>query len=197
MIITQAITAGTWFEYYEQGDFFRILTDSASTTFDVEFYNAGKEVVEAVSVKAGYSERFIGGGFDRIKIRATANATVQFVIRLGNVVGYDIAPTGQVSGTVAIDGVTNAVQMVHITPVVTSASTLLRNAKSNRRYLLLQNKDSVGNIWVRVEGVSVSQATGIFLGPGDSLEFASICPSGAIFAIGDIASNPNLLVVEG
>lgn len=196
MIITQAITAGTWFEYYEQGDFFRILTDSASTTFDVEFYNAGKEVVEAVGVKAGYSERFIGGGFDRIKIRATADSSVQFVIRLGNVVGYDIAPTGQISGTVAVNGVTNAGSFTHAAVSVGSGGNSIAAAKPGRKYLMIQNRDPVGVIWVKLDGSAGFLVRGVKLEPGDSFELSNVCPQGVIHGIGDIAVNNNVLVIE-
>lgn len=192
MIITQAITAGTWFEYYEPGDFFRILTDSASTTFDVEFYSAGKEIVDAASVKAGYSERFIGGGFDRIKIRATVNSTVQFVIRLGNIVGYDIAPTG----SVLVNGITNKATFTHSISNVANVATLIKAAMEGRKYLLIQNRDDVGNIWVKLDGFFSSMSFGVKVGPGESLELADACPSVSIYAIGDIASNPNVLVVE-
>lgn len=193
MIITQALTAGTWFEFYEPGDFFRILTDSVSTSFDVEYYKAGTKVVDAVSVKAGYSERFVGSEFDRVKIRATVDSTVQFVIRLGNTVGYDIAPTGSVT----VNGISNAVTMTQITRTVTTGNTLLASAKANRKYLLIQNRDTVGSVWVNLIGGAATVAGGVYLGPGDSLEMSTVLTVHTIQGIGDIASNANVIVVEG
>lgn len=192
MIIKQAFTAGKWFEYWEAGDFFRILTDSVSTTFDVEYYSSGKKLIEATGVRPGYSEQFKGGGFDRIRIRATVDSTVQFVIRLGNTVGYDIAPTGSVTVT----GVTNNATFVHLPVSVSSGGGSIAAAKPGRKYLFVQNRDSVGVIWVKLDGSAGFLSSGIRLEPGDSFEMQGVCPAVIIYAIGDIANNANVLVVE-
>lgn len=192
MIITQALTAGRWYEYNEEGDFFRILTDSASGSFDVKFYEHGREVVEAEAVRPGYSERFIGSKFTSLRIRSAVGGTVQFVVRRGNVVGYDVAPTGAVK----VEGYQNTGNFVQSPVTVTNANSTLRGANPARKYLLIQNKDSVGTIYVMLQDSIATISPGITLGPGDSLELASIVPTNIIRAIGDIASNPNVLVVE-
>jgi hypothetical protein len=70
-------------------------------------------------------------------------------------------------------------------------------ANANRRYLLIQNNDTAGIIYVRLDGGAATAATGIKIAAGGSYECAGYVPTGAITAIGDIASNANVVAVEG
>lgn len=187
---TVILSAGQRAEFQELSDFFRILTDTAGATFSVEFYLMGARVVDdAASVQAGYAERFLEGTFDKVVITPNIATTVTFVTRLGNDVRYDIPPTGQVT--------LQAGAFSHATATVTTTSATIKPASSLRRYLLVQNKDTAGTIFVRLDGVAATAATGITIAPGESLELSIRCPTGAVTAIGDIASNTNVLVVEG
>lgn len=80
---------------------------------------------------------------------------------------------------------------------VTNASTMMLAAKANRRYLLIQNNDTTGIVYVTLDGTAATAAKGIKLAPGGSLELQGYVPSGAIYAIGSIASNTNCVAVEG
>lgn len=79
----------------------------------------------------------------------------------------------------------------------TTASAQFRAANANRRYLMVQNKSATGTIWVNLTGVAATQANGIKLIPGGSLELQGYVPTDAVMIIGDIASNPDVLIVEG
>lgn len=188
MLNTVTLTAGQRIEFREPGDFFRVLAATAAIT--VEFYENGREIAEAVGVGAGYAEKFDLGQFDRIAITSATAQTIQFVTRLGNTVQYDAPPTGSVSVTNTGGAFTQAAATV-----TTTAANLLA-AKSNRRYLLIQNKDAAGIIYVNLAGAAATVAAGLKIDPGGSLEIDNYCPTGAISAIGSIASNANVVVVE-
>lgn len=189
MIQNTSISAGATLQFSEDADFFRYLEGTAAIT--VRFYKNGAEVTIAEGVKPGYAEDFQAGNFDRLTITSDTTQTIQFVTRLGNVVNYDAPPTGAVT----LSGQVGAVTQAQAT--VTNASAQLLAAKANRKYLMIQNKDSGGDVYVNLAGAAATTANGVKIGPGDSLELATYCPSAAIFAIGSIASNANVVVVEG
>ncbi len=80
-------------------------------------------------------------------------------------------------------------------PAVTNVSGSLLGVNSGRQYLLIQNKDLTGNIWI-VFGAGATQALGVKIPPGGNYE-PPVATTQQIFAIGDIASNVNVVVVEG
>lgn len=86
------LIAGEPQEFYEVGDFVRIL--AATDPLTIEFYSAGREIAEAINVSKGYAEKFDLGTFDRVRLVSATTQAVQFVTRLGNVVQYDAAPIG-------------------------------------------------------------------------------------------------------
>lgn len=212
MLVTTTMQAGAAGaqQYTERNDFFRLM--EATGPVSVIFYDAGREVARSDSVKAGYAERF-AQGFDSWRIESPTAQTIQFVTRLGNSVNYDIAPTGVVSGTVnvgnfpgtqPVSGTVNVGNLPSVSSLftqavatVTTTSGQLLSARATRRYLLIQNRNTSGFIYVNVTGAAATVAGGIELGPGESYELATFCPTAAITAIGSIASNPNVLVVEG
>lgn len=188
MLNTVTMTAGQRLQFHEPGDFFRVLAATASLT--VEFYANGKEIAEAIGVGAGYAEKFDLGQFDRIAITSATAQTIQFVTRLGNIVHYDAPPVGNVAVTNTGGAFTQA------QATVTNASAQVLAAKTNRRYLLIQNNDLTGVVYVAVDGGAATVADGIAIQPGGSLEFQGYVPTGAINAIGSIASNANCVAVE-
>ncbi len=189
MHVKTTIGAGQRIEFVEQADFFRIL--SASQPITVEIYRHGAEVSEAVEIGAGYAEK-IPDGFDKIAITSATAQTIQFVTRIGGDVRYDTPPTGNVTIT------NTAGAFTHAAPTITSASAQLRPANSARRYLLIQNNDASGDIFVRLDGAAATAANGIKVASGGgSYELQGFVPNGAITAIGSIASNANVIVVEG
>jgi hypothetical protein len=86
---------------------------------------------------------------------------------------------------------------VQTASTVSNFSLQLLAANPARQYLLVQNRDTVGNIWIYLNAVNPSTLTGIKIGPGGAFEMASVVTTAAIYAIGDIANNANVLAVEG
>lgn len=206
MIQTIDFSAGQTREFLEVGDFFRYLEGVGQIS--VTYYKAGREITDAENIKPGYGEQFKGGDFDRIQVTSATAQTVQIVTRYGSTVQYDAPPTGNVIVTnvpavtianvpaVTLSGEQGAFTQAAAT--VTNASGQLLAAKANRRYLLIQNNNTSGGaIYVNLAGAAAAIAGGISIEAGTSYECANFCPTGAIFAIGSIASNANITVVEG
>lgn len=189
MHLTFNINAGQRVEFYERGDFFRLMDSSGPVS--VEYYFNGKEVAEAVNVGEGYAERFLQGGFDRFAITSAMAQTIQIAAREGGEVWYDTPPVGNV----AITNTNGA--FTHASHTVTTTSGVLKNANPARRYLLIQNNDATGFVYVRFDGVAATTANAIKIEPGGSLELSNFVPTGEIEAIGDIASNANVRTMEG
>lgn len=187
MLNTVTITAGATVEFSEQADFFRLM--AASSAVDVFFYERGAEVSRAEGVSGGYAETF-DRRYDRVTIKSAVTQTIQYVSRLGNRVQYDTPPNGNVTVTNVNGAFANSAK------TITNADGLLLAANAARRYLLIQNNDLAGVIYIRLDGGTATAATGARIGPGGSLEIQGYAPSGAIRAIGDIASNANIVVVE-
>lgn len=188
MNVSTTISAGGLLKFAEEGDFFRYLEGTAAIT--VTFYRNGAEVSKAEGVKPGFAEDFQTGSFNEVAIQSATAQAIQFVTRLGNVVNYDAPPTGSVV-------LQNAGAFTQAAATVTNASAQLVAANAARKYLLVQNKDTSGDIYLNLAGAAATVANGIKVGPGDSLELAEYLPTGAIFAIGSIASNANIVVAEG
>lgn len=188
MLQTISMTAAGSVEFNEPGRFFRLL--SATDAVDVFFYRQGQEIARAEGITGGYAESF-DQVFDRFKITSSAAQSVQFVSRLGSSVSFDTPPNGNVTVTNVNGAFSNAQK------TVTNASGQVLAANASRRYLLIQNNDTAGNVFVRLDGVAATVSTGIKLVPGASLEVQGFTPTGAIYAIGDIASNANVVAVEG
>lgn len=189
MHITTTFTAGQRMEFHTPGDFFRLM--AATSTLDISFYKNGREVTEANAVSVGYAERFRDSEFDRVSIYSAAAQTITMATRLGNDVWNDTPPNGLVTVTNVNGAFTNA------QATVTNASTTAKAANAARRYLLIQNNDATGDIYVRLDGGTATTTTGVKIPAGGSYEVTGYVPTGAITAIGSIASNANVLIVEG
>ncbi len=183
------LSAGVAVEFTEEADFFRVL-EAAPTDLTLIFYAAGREVGRAENIEAGYAEKF-AQPFDKVRISSATGGLIEFVQRLGSNVSYDKAPTGNVN----LNGLQGAYTQTQKT--VTNASASMLAANSNRRYLFIQNNDSSGVIYVNLAGAAATTANGIKLNPGAALEIQGYAPTGAIYAIGSIASNANVIAVEG
>lgn len=187
--VNTTIQAGGLLEFHDRGDFFRVM--DAADPLTVTFYRNGAEVARGVDVGEGYAEKFEGNYFDRITVYSATTQAVQLVARLGNVVAYDKAPTGQVQLTGEQGAFTQSQK------TVTNASGQVLAGNANRRYLLIQNNDASGVIYVTLDGTAATTEKGVKIDAGGSLELAGYVPSGAINAIGSIASNANIVALEG
>ena len=194
MLLTLTFTAGQRVEFSEPADFFRLLTDTTSSEFDLQLFSHNAVVSEAFGVRTGYSERMVDGKqFDRFSIKALSATTLTFVTRLRSVVTYDQPPNGNVTVTSVINN--GAFSQAQAT--VTNVSAQLVAANPQRRYLMVQNKDAAGSVFVNLAGAAATEANGILIEPGGNLELSARCPTGALFFIGDVATNTNVVIVEG
>lgn len=185
------MSAGQTVEFYEPGDFFRLL--KADQAVKVEFYRNGAEISEAEGVTTGYAEKMRQGEFDRVRIYSATAQTVSFVTRMGADVYFDAPPTGSVT----VQNVNGAFTQAQVPAVTNSGSVVILAAKANRRYLLVQNKALTGDIFIQLNGDAATTLTGIMIPAGDSFECQGFCTTASISAIGTISLNVNVVVVEG
>ncbi len=101
----------------------------------------------------------------------------------------------QVNTAITSNKVPQSASFLNTAKTVTSASTQLIGANAARQYLLIQNKDPSGTIYVTFGGAATA-LNGVRIGPGGNWE-PPVAPTTAANAIGDLASNANVVVVEG
>ena len=102
------------------------------------------------------------------------------------------------TGTVVVSQSKNPVSgnFVNVSSTVTTASGQLLAANANRQYLLIQNKDTNGAIYVAF-GAAATVANGVLIPAGGNFEMASCVSTQPVFAIGTVAVNSNIVTVEG
>ena len=177
------------------------LSAKGSSVFYYEETGGGADVAVEVTAIGGGGGSFMLRPGEGVRLSQSADG-----FRVRNVSGANVIAgtmkigdadfSGKnVAGSVSISNTAGA--FAHTQETVTNASGSMLAAKSNRRYLLIQNNDTLGNIFVRTDGTPATLVTGIKIGPGESLELTVYVPVGEITAIGDIASNANVLAVEG
>ena len=87
--------------------------------------------------------------------------------------------------------------MTQSAAAVTTSSAQLVAAKSDRRFLLIQNNDASATVYLNVAGAAATTA-GLKLAPGASVIFDVCAPSAAIFAIASANTAANAVaVIEG
>lgn len=131
-----------------------------------------------------------GKTFRDLTVTDASGAPNQGVIFIGDA-SYDDTTF---SGAVQVTNTSGA--FAQTKPAVTNASANLVAANANRRYLLIQNLDTVANVFVRLDGVAATLATGVQIPPGGSLELATFVTNTAVTAIAD-QPTADVRVVEG
>ena len=85
---------------------------------------------------------------------------------------------------------------VTVTPLtVTSTAQTFGTVNSSKQYWQLQNNSGTGTVYLTFSGTAVSSSA-IVVNPGYSWTMYP-APSGQFSAIGSIASNPNVILIEG
>ncbi|MQY50832.1 hypothetical protein [Rhodocyclus gracilis] len=182
----QTLTAGQQWRLGVPGSYFRVL--SLANPVSIIFMRHGSPAFTATNVLDGFWSQ-PDGGFDEVVITSATAQDVQVGITSGNA-GYDRA-----AGSVAITNSTgNATQT---TANVTNASTQILAAKPGRRYLMVQNNDAAGVVYLFFGAGPATAANGVKIAPGGSYVAEGWCPANAVQAIGSIASNANVVIVEG
>ena len=191
---SQTFAGSTTWTLNVPGKYFTTL--ACTNPINVRFYKGGKQLdLGQISQLLAGLEVTLGNiddtdaAFDRVEIDVSGADTVQVGIGNGQ------ARYNRSQGSVAVTNVNGT--MTHVAQTVTSASAQLLAAKANRRYLMIQNNDATGVVYVRLDGTAATITTGIKILPGGSYELQGFVPTGAVMAIGSIASNANVVTVEG
>ena len=154
-----------------------------------------------VSIRSSFGElkKLVAGQgledspFDRLELRDESGAANAVSIFIGDRKFIDglggIVDIGQARVPVSPGFVNTAA-------TVTNASAVLVPPNPARQYLLVQNKALTGDVYISFGGAATA-ANGVRVVAGGFYELSAIVPLGAIHAIGSVASNPNVLVVEG
>lgn len=177
-------------EFPLTGVYFELL--STVNAVDVTAYaQDGRVLSSEKAVQAGFwIDRRNKEPFVRIEITTGASEAVKFLATDGMSGNRSVPST--ISSTVFPIGNTH----VQAKKTVTNASASMLAANASRRYLCVQNQDATGNIYIRTDGAAaVADASCVKIGPGQMWE-PLVPPLGAVFAIGDIASNANVMALE-
>lgn len=191
---SQSFAGATTWTLNVPGKYFTTL--ACSNAINVRFYKGGKQLdlgtitglLSGLEVTLG-NIGDLEAAFDRIEVDVTGADTVTIGIGNGQ------ARYNRSQGSVAVTNVSGA--MTNAQATVTSTSATLKAANALRRYLLIQNNDASGDIFVRLDGTAATLTTGVKIPAGGSYELQGFVPTGLITAIGNIASNANVVVVEG
>lgn len=172
------------------GSYFTTL--QCTNPINVRFYQGGKllDLGEIKGLLAGLEVFDIK--YDRVQVDITAADTVQIGIGNGNA-RYN---RQQTSVTITNNKQPIVSTFANTAKTVTSASASLLAANAARQYLLIQNNDATGTVYLSF-GVAATLANGLRIAPGGTYELPSTQTSQQIFAIGDTASNANIITVEG
>lgn len=134
--------------------------------------------------------------FSRVELVPNGTATGDFRVGRGR---FNSSRTN-ISGTIQANVTTaNPPQsaFTNTARTVTNASAQVLAANAAREYLLIQNKSASGTIWVCFGAGPATSANGIAIGPGGFWEWNANVPTNAVQCIGSLASNPDVLTVEG
>jgi hypothetical protein len=193
---TQTVASATTLKWNVPGNYFALITCSANC--NVRLYLGGKklDLGECTALLAGLEigplvpEHNLPFSFDRVEVDTSAADTITVGIGNGQ------AHYNRSNGSVNVTNYNGAAVNSQIT--VTNASVQIDAANAARRYLLIQNNDAAGDIYIRFDGAAVTTANGVKIKAGGYWESGPTwCPTGAVMAIGSIASNANCVMLEG
>lgn len=176
------------------GKFFTIL--NCTNPVSIQLFKSGRRLdlgtITAISAGIEIGGMAEGVEFDRVVVTTSASDTV--TIGIGN---------GQARynrGAANINVLQNRVAQIapaNTQKTVTNVTVQLVAANANRQYLLIQNKDPGGDIYINFGAGGATIANGLKIGAGGAYESDNAVATNAIQVIGSIASNANIVVVEG
>lgn len=198
MIISNVVTmaAGEVREMACGGNYFELRTAAGSVSL-IELLDRSGGIVSLLTDAEQTDYVRTSRNFEQLRITNGATAqTIKFYYGEGDSGSNRF--TGNVTGTVTVSNqpaTSGAITQAAFN--VTNVSTNMLAARANRRYLLVQNNDTTGIVYINLAGGVAAEATGIKIIAGASIEIQGYVTSSVIRAIGSIASNANVTVVEG
>ena len=216
---TLKIAAGELAQIQAIGNYLRVKTSAVALLVEVPENSESAELEQGDAVELTAFKRlqishtdgaeqtvkiYIGKNTRLVSSQVGGAVTVSGSVEVSNDAGNPLL----VSGTVEVaNDAGNPLTVTNASPVqaaftnasatVTNASASLVAANASRKFLLIQNKDAAGNIYLNLGGAAATVANGVKIPPGGSLLLDNSVPTGAVFAIGDIASNANIVTVIG
>lgn len=184
-IVSVTFAAGESRLFHLVGSYFELI-DAPSAVNVILTDRAGAQRGRMMAAEASFNLK--NTEFETVQLTSATAQTIRFAYGTGE------AGTRRAAGSVSIANVSGAFD--HLAHTVTNASAQLRAADATRRYLLIQNNDASGDIYVRLDGAAATVANGIKIPAGGSYELQGFVPTGAITAIGSLPSNANVLTVE-
>lgn len=190
--IVQSFAAGEVKTFSVSGNYFELI-DAPSGGVDVILSDrSGGQLASMRNIGAGYFVR--PGPYEVVQITSASAQSISFFVADGD------AGTRRLSGNVTVTSAPAVVlpvlsNLANAQATVTTTSAQLLAANAARKYLLVQNKDPVGTIWLGWG--TVTQANGIRVPPGGFYELPDYNTTQALSAIGDLASNANIVTVQG
>lgn len=181
---TVTIGAGSVHRHPSQGRYFKIISATGPVNVRTERFRLNALI-------AGQGMEDVPYDYLEITDASGASNTITFVV----------GDTGFIDGlqgsiNVATQAPVQSGSFANSNNTVTSGGGVLVAANTARKYLLIQNNSTTGTIYVRF-GSAATVATGVVITPGGVYEMSDVQSTQAVYAIGDIASNANVTVVEG
>lgn len=188
-LITLKVASGAKSNITVKGDYVRI---RSATTSSAAITLADQDSGDFVELSVGDDCEFVPFTNLIVSHDQGTEQTIKIIVSQGKRAG-----ASQVSGAVNVTGmVPSRATGGNASATVTNASAQLVASSGTRNYLLVQNKSGTGTIYLCFNAAA-TVANGIRLKPGESYELNCNVLTAAINAIGDIASNPDVVVVTG
>jgi len=182
------IPAGEMVQIAAVGDYVRV---KSSGVAGVKVMIESPDCGELLNMDAG--DAVILSAFGRLNVSHDNVGIQTIVLLIGNGTRAESSTVHQLLGSISVQA---SGAMTSTQKTVTNASSSLVADNPLRRFLAIQN-NGAGSVFVNVAGVAATLVNSLKIGPGASLMFDAFTPTGQVFAIGDIASNTAVVVVEG
>ncbi|GKT19560.1 hypothetical protein AVHY2522_22930 [Acidovorax sp. SUPP2522] len=172
------------------GDYFKILASTGALNVKADWGElsgliAGQGLEDSPFQRLYFTD--VSGGSNTVKLFIGDEKFIDGMSGTFNI------GTGSVQVTATVQPLA---VLSNLQKTVTSASTQLLAAKAGRKYLLVQNRDGAATVYLSF-GAAATVAAGVRIVPGGAFELVGTCTDQAIFAIGDVASQSNVVTVEG
>lgn len=182
---TVTVTANGSIRLPVQGTYFKIVTCTGTLQVQTESANLS-------GLQAGDGLSAAPFTFITITDRSGAANTVRLVISDSEFINSPTVNTAITANKNPISA-----SFANTAKTVTTTSGQLIAGNLVRQYLMIQNRDVTGTLYIKFGSSAATLADGLKISPGGFWEWDTAQSSQAVQAIGDIASNANILVIEG